>query len=196
MIHPEAHAPVRDIPDYEGDRETVYRSLDTLVIPAITIGLDGIRELRKALDEGEAGILAYRFRTVDRGGIDMFRVRYQLAFLGFGEVADIGSVDWLAVGRKLAGSRGGLAELRKLHALLAGTGAPEIVDDEPGLPPAEMLDRFEPWKDGDGDEGGPMFGEAELRRADAYRLGIGEDCGCGLGAARCRAAEDGDFGDY
>jgi hypothetical protein len=25
--------------------------------------------------------------------------------------------------------------------------------------------------------------------------GSGADCGCGLGADRCRAAEDGDFGD-
>jgi hypothetical protein len=117
MIHPEAHAPVRDIPDYEGDdHATVYRSLDTLVMPAITIGLDGIRELRKALDEGEAGILAYRFRTIDRSGIDMAKARDRLLFLGFEGHLD--EVDWNAVGRL-----GETGELGRLYALLAESGA-------------------------------------------------------------------------
>jgi hypothetical protein len=120
MINPEAHAPVRDIPDCEGDRETVFRSLDTLVVPAMTIALDGIREFRKALDEGEAGILAYRFRTVDLSGIDMDEVRDRLASLGFDP--DPEAADWGAVGRMLAALANmyGLGELRRLHALLAG----------------------------------------------------------------------------
>lgn len=125
MINPEAHARVRDIPDYEGDdHATVYRSLDTLVMPAITIGLDGIRETRKALDEGEAGILAYRFRTVDLSGIDMDEVRCLLASLpGLGPNPE--AADWVAVGHRLEAMRqyGGYDELRKLHALLAGTEA-------------------------------------------------------------------------
>jgi hypothetical protein len=226
MIHPEAHAPVRDIPDYEGDPATVYRSLDTLVMPAITIGLDGIRESRKALDAGEAGILAYRFRTIDLSGIDMGEVRDELASLGPGLEPE--TADWVSVGRALARltNMGGWGALRKLHALLAGTGAPESGaplpdacawhggegDGRLSCPECqaeverhradERLGRTEQpadWNVVDAgivhaDESGPMFGEAELRRADAYRAGRDEDCGCGLGAGRCRAAEDGDFG--
>ena len=35
---------------------------------------------------------------------------------------------------------------------------------------------------------------ADAREAQADAANHGEDCGCGLGATRCRAAEDGDFG--
>jgi hypothetical protein len=123
MIHPEAHAPVNDVLDYEGDPATVYRSLDTLVMPAITIGLDGIRQTRKILDEGEAGILAYRFRTIDLSGINLDEVSYLLATLGLESFPE--ETDWVAVGHRLEAIRqyGGYDELRKLHALLAGTEA-------------------------------------------------------------------------
>jgi hypothetical protein len=194
MIHPEAHSPVRDIPDYEGDdHATVYRSLDTLVIPAITIGLDGIRETRKALDEGEAGILAYRFRTADLGGIDMDEVCDRLASLGFGP--DPAAADWAEVGQRLGLLKymGGWGELRKLHALLSGTGTPEIAGDEdepaplcnycdvePAVTQAGYCEACAPAAGlasgtPDDDEAGPTYGAAELRRADAYRDREGAD---------------------
>lgn len=235
MINPDAHVAVGDVLDFEGDPVTVRRDLDTLVISQMTVSREGIARLRKVLDDGEAGILAYRFRTVDLSGIDLDEVSYLLATLGLEPLLE--ETDWVAAGRRLESGRlsGGYAELAKLHALLAGTGTkaeaglpgtdlPEACayhggegnggefcdecreDQDPfgasafrghgpgcGCPDCEGARRDA--RDGHPDEGGPVFGEAELRRADAYRPGRDEDCGCGLGAERCRRAEDGDFND-
>ncbi len=149
MIHPEAHAPVRDIPDYEGDRETVYRSLDTLVIPAITIGLDGLRELRRALDEGEAGIAAYTART---GGRD---------------VAPEPGAPLPEACAWHGGEGDGRQNCPGCQEEQDPFGASAFRGHSPGCgcPDCEGARRDA----GDPDEGGPVFGAAELRRADAYR---------------------------
>ena len=189
MINPDAHVAVGDVLDFEGDPVTVRRDLDTLVISQMTVSREGIARLRKVLDDGEAGILAYRFRTIDLSGIDLDEVSYLLATLGLEPLLE--ETDWVAAGRRLESGRlsGGYDELRKLHALLAGTGAPE--DDDEAAPLCNYCD-IEPAVTANGyceacapaiglatgtpddgeshpDESGPMFGEAELRRADAYR---------------------------
>jgi hypothetical protein len=185
MIHPEAHAPVDDVLDYEDDPVTVYRSLDTLILPAVTVGLDGIAKLRKVLDEGEAGILAYRFRTIDLSGINLDEVRYLLATLGLDPYPE--ETDWVAVGHRLETGRlsGGYDELRKLHALLAGTGTRESAD----LPEACAYHGGE----GDGRMSCPgCREEQDPFGASAFR-GHGPGCGCpDCEGARRDAADDSD----
>lgn len=106
----------------------VYRDYGTILLPSVQLDLAGIADLRGVLDEAERDILAYRFRTVDRSGISMFKIRYELSFLGFGEVADMRSVDWLEVSRLLESPGVTGAELRKLIALLTADARDDEAD--------------------------------------------------------------------
>ncbi len=121
---PDADVRLPDVFDFEGVPRAPRRHCDIVAIPAMEIGLGGIAQLRRALDEGEAGILSYRFRTVDRSGIDMAKARDRLLFLGFEGHLD--EIDWTAVGRL-----GETGELGRLHALLAADETPENGADLP-----------------------------------------------------------------
>lgn len=127
-------------PDF-GDME-VRRDYDTVLLPGVQLGLAGIREARKLLDDAEREILRYRFRAFDAEDdwtgrdIDIARCRHLLESLGpgtgFDELGpyDLGAIDWLEVSRRLERLNGTygyveLRELRDLHALLAGDEIPE-----------------------------------------------------------------------
>jgi len=102
-----------------------YRDYDTVMIPRVQLDLAGIKALRKVLDQAANGIAAYRLRTLDLDatGIDITEARKSLRrLLGVGDPNDLGSIDWVEVGRRLEYCDYG--ELRKLHALLTADETP------------------------------------------------------------------------
>jgi hypothetical protein len=60
---PDADVRLPDVFDFEGVPRAPHRHCDTVAVPAMEIGLTGIAQLRKALDEGEPGIREYLART-------------------------------------------------------------------------------------------------------------------------------------
>jgi hypothetical protein len=63
MTNPDADVRLGDVFDFEGVPRAPRRHCDIVAIPAMEIGLAGIAQLRKALDEGEPGIREYLART-------------------------------------------------------------------------------------------------------------------------------------
>jgi hypothetical protein len=59
VANPDADVRLGDVFDFEGVPRAPHRHCDVVAIPAMEIGLAGIAQLRKALDEGEAGITGY-----------------------------------------------------------------------------------------------------------------------------------------
>jgi hypothetical protein len=173
MTNPDAYVPLGDVFDFEGVPRCPSRHCDVVAIPAMEIGLAGIAQLRAALDVGEPGIREYLARTAGRDVAPEPGAPLPEACAWHGGEGD---------GRLSCPECHAEVERHRADERLGRTEQPDhrnVVDAETAH----------------ADEGGPVFGEAELRRADAYRAGRDEDCGCGLGADRCRAAEDGDLGD-
>ena len=60
MADPNAHVPLGALADFEGQPKTVLRDYDSLVIPAMTVTLEGLAALLDLLDKGVDEIEAYR----------------------------------------------------------------------------------------------------------------------------------------
>lgn len=60
MPDPDAHVPLGTVADFEGQPKTVLRDYDCIVIPAMTVTLEGLAALLGLLDRGVDEIGAYR----------------------------------------------------------------------------------------------------------------------------------------
>lgn len=134
MPSPDAHAPLGDVFDCEGELRTVRRDFDCLLLPAVQLAPQQVRVLERHIAEYWNEVARYRLRTVElhSSGIDVTQCREDLAtFPGLGgDPDDLESFDWPEVGRRLEAVRahGGYADLRKLCALLLA----DDVDEEAG----------------------------------------------------------------
>jgi hypothetical protein len=68
VTNPDADVRLGDVYDFEGVPRALHRHCDVVAIPAMEIGLDGIAQLRAALDVGEPGIREYIREYLARTG--------------------------------------------------------------------------------------------------------------------------------
>jgi hypothetical protein len=174
MTNPDARLLLGSVTNYEGEPQPVFRTFDGLDLTRVSIlKPKGVRELEKRIADHWNSLARWRLRELDFDdlGIDLDDCRDDLAEIpGLADECDprdLQLADWVKAAERLEAMKpyGGYAELRKLATLL-------LADEIPATD-APIPSRC-------------TFLSESL--AD-------EDCGCGLGAERCRAAEDGDFGD-
>jgi hypothetical protein len=65
VADPDAHIPLGTLADFEGQPKTVLRDYDSLVIPAMTVTLEGLAALLDLLDKGVDEIEAYRAQRAE-----------------------------------------------------------------------------------------------------------------------------------
>ncbi len=129
MANPDAFVRLGTVTDYEGTECKVYRDYDALDLSQVSALLPaGVAELEQRIAEYWNALAAYRLRTADLSGFDLDEAANAIAHMpGCGGAGGLEYVDWVEVGKRLVHLQnvGGYGELRKLHAMLAGTETPK-----------------------------------------------------------------------